>query len=273
MATWQFTLSATGRTSLFPSEASRHAAVRALVRTAAPHLTLFCVLDGAVHLVLHCDVAQAGRIARAVLLGMRSLCAAPIASGPRSPVADDEHLAWLLERMLGMPRREGIPVHPALWAGSCFVDLVGARALGSPPLALAGLLPGFLPAAAHRAVGLDPAPLVPFDDRQLLLAGPGRLLAASAAALAADPGYSGRAAPVVAARLAVAHLGAASGLPTRPLADALGLTTHGIRRLQRLPPEPEALQAVRLRLALEERIARQALAAPAWPAAWASPPP
>lgn len=271
MGAWQITLSSSGRTSLFPSEASRNAAVRTLVRAAAPHLALFCVLESAVHVVLGCDAAQAGRVARAVLLGLRGLTDAPLSPGQRSMVPDTEHLAWLLERLLGLPRRDGLPGHPALWAGSCFTDLVGARALGPPPLVFADMLPGVLPAAAHRAVGLDPAPLVPFDDRHLLLAGPGRLLAASAAALAADPDLAGRAAPVVAARLAVAHLGAASGLPTRPLADALGLTTHGIRRLQRLPPDPDALQAVRLRLALEERIARQALAAPAWPVAWAVP--
>lgn len=261
MATWQLILSSDGRDALFPSEASRNAAVRALARAAAPHLALFCITDSATHLVIESSAARAGRIARAVLLGLRPHTTARLAPAQRRVVADAEHLGWLTEHLLSLPARERLPGHPALWPGSALLDLVGARLTGTPPLVLPALLPGFDPAAALALVGLPPQPLEPIGARALLLAGPGRLLQAATTALAADPALEGRATPVVQARQAVAQLGQRAGLPTRTLADSLGLTTHGVRRLQLLPPDPAANDAVLRLLALQDRVIGAALAA------------
>ena len=261
MATWQLTLSSDGREALFPSEASRNAAVRALARAAAPHLALYCITDSAVHLVIRSKTARAGRIARAVLLALRPLTQQALEPARRRRVADHEHLAWLCQHLLTLPGSQPLPCHPALWSGSALLDLTGARHLGSPPLLLPELLPSFEPAEGLQLQGLSPHPLAPASDRQILMAGPGRLLRAAAMAVAADPSLEGRANPVVAARQAAAQLGQRAGLPTRTLADALALTTHGVRRLQLSAPDRAALAAVRCYLALEDRVIGRALAA------------
>jgi hypothetical protein len=260
VAIWQLTLTSDGRDALFPSEASRNAAVRALARTAAPHLALFCITDRDIHLVIDSTTARAGRIARAVLLGLRPLCRHPLEPARRRPIRDPQHLEWLAHHLLTLPR-ELAGQHPALWTGSALLDLLGARAL-EPPLADSAALPAPLPASRVLAeLGLGAQALEPLGDRAILLAGPGRLLHACAAAVAADPALEGKAAPVVAARQAAAQLGLRAGLPTRTLADAMGLTTQGVRRLQLLPPDGQAQRAARRYLALEERIIQGALAA------------
>jgi hypothetical protein len=261
VAIWQLTLTSDGRDALFPSEASRNTAVRALARTAAPHLALFSITDRDIHLVIESSTARAGRIARAVLLSLRSIGAEALEPARRRPVHDRDHLAWLTRHLLELPNEHALPCHPALWTGSALLDLVGARALGEAPLLLPELLPGFSAEGRLDSLGLVPGPLHPVSDRQLLLAGPGRLLHAAAAALAADPQLEGRGAPVVAARQAVAQLGERAGLPTRTLADTLGMTTQGVRRLQLLDAHHDAQQAVRRYLALEERVIQRALAA------------
>ena len=261
MATWQVTLSSDGRNALFPSEASRNAAVRALARAAAPHLALFCITDSTVHLVIQSNSARSGSIGRAVLLGLRPLTQQPLAPATRRRLEDRDHLAWLTRHLLAVPSQAPLPCHPALWSGSCLLDLAGARSMGAPTLLLSRLLPDFELQGAFMDAGLSEAPLQPVTDRQLLMAGPGRLLHAATVALAADPALDGRATPVVAARQAIAQLGQRAGLPTRTLADALGLTTHGVRRLQLLPANGAAQAAVRRYLALEERVIQRALAA------------
>ncbi len=261
MATWQLTLSSDGRDALFPSEASRNAAVRVLARTAAPHLALYCITDSTVHLVISSSTARAGRIARAVLLALRPLAQRELEPARRRQLDDQDHLAWLARHLLALPGQLALPCHPALWSGSALLELTGARHLGSPPLLLSRLLPGLEPGLGLELLGLDGRQLEPVSDRQLLMAGPGRLLHAAAAALAADPALEGRAIPVVSARQAVAQLGRRAGLPTRTLADALALTTQGVRRLQLLPPDADAQAAVRRYLALEDRVIHRALAA------------
>ena len=260
MATWQFILSSDGRNALFPSEASRNAAVRALSRTAAPHLALFCITDSSVHLVIQSNTARAGHVARAVLLGLRPLSQCPLEPARRRRITDHDHLTWLAQHLLALPSQQH-GCHPALWSGSAMLDLLGARSLGPPPLLLPRLLPSLDIGASLASLGLHSAPLEPVSDRQLMLAGPGRLIHGASVALAAHPQLSGRTSPVVAARQAVAQLGQRAGLPTRTLADALGLTTHGVRRLQLSPADPAASAAVRRYLALEDRVIQSALAA------------
>jgi hypothetical protein len=260
LATWQLTLSSDGRGALFPTEASRNTAVRALARAAAPHLALFSITAQDIHLVIHGDTVRPGRVARAVLLGLRPLADRPLEPARRRPIPDVDHLGWLAEHLLTLPLRHGLPGHPALWPGSSLLDLAGARSLDAP-LLLPSLLRGFEPGAALAYAGLTPQPLEALGPREILLLGPGRLLHAAAMALAADPELTGRAAPVVAARQAVAQLGEQAGIPTRTLADTLQLTTHGVRRLQRHPTHQPRLTAVQRYLALEERVVRAALAA------------
>jgi len=155
--------------------------------------------------------------------------------------------------VLEQPTKHGLPGHPALWPGSCFPDLVGARRLPglSLRLRLSEALPRFRLRSAYAHVGLAPAPLQPLDDDTQRGLGIRRLVDAASAALAADPALIGNTDPVVGTRITVAQL--ASAWPTSELAWALDITPQAARRLRTRAAPDGAVEAVRLRLALEER--------------------
>lgn len=132
-----------------------------------------------------------------------------------------------------------------------FPDLVGARRLPGLALRLAEALPRVRLRAAFGHVDLATTPLEPVDDATLRHLGIRRLADAASAALAADPALTGNSATVVSARVTIAHL--ATAWPTSELAWALDLTSQAARRLRTRPVPNGALNAVRLRLALEER--------------------
>jgi hypothetical protein len=104
---------------------------------------------------------------------------------------------------------------------------------------------------AYAHVGLAPAPLQPLDDDTQRGLGIRRLVDAASAALAADPALIGNTDPVVGTRITVAQL--ASAWPTSELAWALDITPQAARRLHTRAAPDGAVEAVRLRLALEER--------------------
>ncbi len=261
MPTWHLTFSSDGRSPLFPGEPERRSAVHALARSAGEPLVLFCVVDEHVHLVVLCDQGRLGRLSRAVLLALRARSPQPLSPAHVRAVDSRAYMEWLLRHVLIQPHKHGLPGHPALWSGSCFVDLLGARQVPGMQLRILEALPRFRLRQALAAVGLTGGPIEPMADQQLLMAGPGRLARAAADACCADPALTGRAAPVVAARRAAVQLSAAAGLPTSAMATALELTPHGVRRLRRQAADPTALHAVRLRLALEERVATLPLSA------------
>ncbi|RME26697.1 MAG: hypothetical protein D6798_06175 [Deltaproteobacteria bacterium] len=252
MQTVHLTFSAEGRLALFPDEAARRRAVRALARVGGDALLLFCVVDDHVHVVVRSEPDRTGRLARALLLALRAVAADGILPAHLRPVTDRAHLQWLVRYVLHQPAKHALGTHPALWSGSCLPDLVGARVL--PGAALAATLAAQLPRLRQRtlfeAVGLPPQPLEPVTDEQLRGLGLADLVAASSAAVAADPALAGRDATTTTARSIAAQLGSAAGFRSEQLAWALHVSAQAVRRYRRRSLDPALVRAARLQLAL-----------------------
>ena len=118
--------------------------MHAIARIAGEATVLFCIVDDHVHIVLACDRARAGLISRSLSMALAPLARGiALASARIKPVEGRRHLETLGEYVTLNPRKHGVAA-PALWSGSCFQDLVGARVLpGFTPRLLASLLPRF----------------------------------------------------------------------------------------------------------------------------------
>jgi hypothetical protein len=253
---WYLTIIASDERQVpFPSEELRRAAVRVLARAAGREAALFCVVDDHLHVVLLCGPERIGWLRRALLLGLRPVAAAPLEPARARPVETLAHLESLVGHVLSQPVHHGLTRHPALWTGSCFQDLVGARWLPALQLRLGEALPRLTRGALLDAVGLRGWESAPSDDATLRGGGAARLVAAVATALALPPALGGNGAPVVSARRAVVQLGVGCGLTSGDLAVALGITPHAVRRLLTPTAPDELLRAARLRHAMVERLA------------------
>jgi len=253
--TWHLTFSTDGRNPLFPDEYTRRRALRVLARVAGSRSALFAIVDEHLHLVLFCDRQRAGRLARATLIAVRPLAAAVVEPAHRRAVQSRSHMSWLLDYLLTQPRRHGLPVHPAIWTGSPFPDLIGARQLPGLELKLRKALPRFRIRDLYRAVGLSPGgPLLPLPLETVRAQGIARLVAATTSALAVGPSLRGNRAELVHARRVAAQLAHQCGISLTDTAWALKLTPRAARRL--LEPEQDSgpLEAVRLWLALENAV-------------------
>lgn len=275
MQNWHATWSTESRLPLAPDEVTRRAMVRAIARVAGVATSLFCVVDDHVHVVLFCTEAERGRRVQALSLAFAAISPVPLGPAHVRPVRDRTHMLWLANQyLLNQPAKHGLATHLALWSGSCFPDIAGARVLPGLTLRLADALPRWRPGDAYVAVGLPRVPLVPADDLMVRQAGASRLVAAAASAAGIDPTLSGTGAAVVGARLAVVAIGQTCGLATAELAFALRVTQQAVTRLgrrlasadagsaRREPSVPHAalLAATRMRLALEDAAARLPLA-------------
>ncbi len=249
MQIFHLTFSSTGRWPLFDSEASRRAAVRLIAIRARGRVVLFCIVDDHLHVVVLGDRAAAGRIGRALLYGLRTLAACPVEPAYIRPVRNRSHMAWLVEYLLGQPRKHGLSTHPALWSGSCFADLVGARCVPGLELRIFDVLPRLTRADIHRFVELPDQ--VPLPDLAELYDRRMRLFAdAGAAAAAADPGYDDRSAATTTARRIAARLGSEAHIAVWRIACGLGVSDSMVRRLRIAPLDPRFLLAGHRQIAL-----------------------
>ncbi|MES2642112.1 MAG: hypothetical protein V4850_21700 [Myxococcota bacterium] len=263
MRSFHLTFAAVGRHPLFPVEASRRGAVRALGRVAGDNVALFALVDDHVHVVVFCEEARVGRLARAILLALRPLAAAGLEPAFTRPVRDRGHLEWLVGYLLTQPEHHGLQEHPALTTGSCYRDLVGARRVPGLSLPIVQALPRFRLRDAGRHVGLPDVDLSPVSDEGVRAAGATRLLAAATAALAGGPDPRGNDPEVVVARRAVMHLGLAAGIHLAELAHVLGVSVDAARRIGARGVADPVSHAVRLTLALEAAVADAAVMKPA----------
>jgi len=253
---WHVTLESVGRQRLHETEDSLRAAVRAFARVAGGETLLFCIVDEHVHVVARCDRERAGRLARAVSLALKPTADVGFRKQAYiGPVEERRHMQRLVTYVLEQPSHHELPVHPALWTGSCFQDLVGARCVGALGAPLTGPLPRFKLAEVLPSVGLGAAVIVPADDERLHEAGAQRLAQAAAAALSVNPALTGNRQEVVCARAAAAVLARCAGISTSSVADALGASLRCVQNLSHVEPDSRVFEAVRTRLALEDVVA------------------
>jgi REP element-mobilizing transposase RayT len=254
MRPWHLTISSVSRLALFPTVELLRRALWKLVEILGDHLVIFCVVDDHVHVVIFCDEEVLASRVRALTYSVRTLAAAEVNATHVTPVESRRHMLTLLGYVLGQPAKHGLPVHPALWEGSCLVDLVGARLLPGLQLRIMEALPRATQQDALEAAGLGREPLEFVDRNTLRSLGPARLMAAAAAATATDPRLGSKGRRETDARRATCHLAKDAGIPMSEIAWHLDITSRACRRLLTQPRDADLCEAVRRRLALEERV-------------------
>jgi hypothetical protein len=154
MEIWHLRFSSAGRHPLFPEEGTRRAAVRTLAGHAGRWLVTFGMADDHLHVVVACSRERAGKLSRAIVLGLRPLSGMRFEPSFIKPVESRAHLQRLVSYTIEQPAKHGLATPPALWSGSCFPDIVGARIIDSMRLRLCDVLPRYRPRDAWRAAGL-----------------------------------------------------------------------------------------------------------------------
>jgi hypothetical protein len=251
MHLWHIVFTARGRRAFYRSEAELLAGLAALVRCAGGRLLLFCIVDEHVHVVV--ETSRPGDLESALHRALAATTPVPIESAHRTPVESRGHLQRLLGYLLGQPEKHGLPTPAALWCGSCFQDLIGARCLPGLRLQLPAHLPRFRPEDALAAVQLPRQALQLPGAAQLRRLGAARIVAAAATASGVTLPL-GRSFAGSAARRAAAVVARYAGILPGELAFALGIQPRSARRLMAGRADPELTRAVGLRLALEELV-------------------
>lgn len=256
MGIWHLTWATDGRHPIVPGEEGRRAVVRALGRCAGAQTVLFCLADDHLHLVLDCSRQRAGRLAQGLLVSLRALSGQCVEPARVRPVDTRSHLRSLVPYLLTQVQRHGLDEHPALYSGSCFPDLIGARVVEGLdiPARVGQVLPRFRLRAAFESVGIPSLALRPASDDLVRATGAARIVAACSAALAAPPSLVGKAAIVTQTRRCAVQLGRDVALATEELAWALSITTRAVRRLREPGLPGPLLRAARMRLALEDAV-------------------
>lgn len=252
MSYWHLTWSSDGRMPLFPNETARRRAVHALVRVAGPELVLFSIVDEHLHLVSECSLVRRSRLITGVSLALKPIVEGSLDTAFPRPVETRSHLQWLVRYCLEQPVRHDLGAHPALWSGSCFQDLVGARVVDGFASRIRNALPRIHSKHLFEIVKLPEVTPVPMDKIRSI--GSRSLVEAAAAAIAVEPRLEGRSRDVVRARRSVAYLGHRSGISWPELGWALGVKVQCLRRSIQVPAEPKMCRAIRLQLALVEAV-------------------
>ncbi|MBT3220370.1 MAG: hypothetical protein HN348_14890 [Proteobacteria bacterium] len=251
MEQWHITWSEEGRPTLFVSEADKRMAVRVLARVAGQTAVLFCAVDDHLHVVTGGSREQAGRLGSAIGQALNYRLSHHLAPARFWEVNGRFHLKTLIRYVLDQTshhKLQGVE-HPALWTGSNFQDLIGARCLPGLDVALLQQhLPRLRSEEVFFAVGLQE--FGPASDDALSECGLGALVKAGAAALAAPPDLPGRRLICVQARAAVAQLAHRIGYQSLQLADALQVTRRSAQRMRQFPVPPQLVKAIRMQVAL-----------------------
>jgi len=255
---WHLVVESEGRQALFHEEVELRDVVRALAAIAGAETVLFCVVDEHLHVVVFCSRERAGRLAQSIKLALKARTRVPLKHPTFiEPVENRPHLERLVAYVLKQPSHHNLPVHPALWTGSCFLDLVGARSVGALGQRIGKFLHRFQLSEALEHVGLTGQSVPPADDERIRHAGAARLADAAAAALAVGSGLASERPEAVEVRGVVCFLAGVAGLSTRDTAAALGKTMRCVQILAKKVPPSGFVNAVRVRLALEDSVSRK----------------
>jgi REP element-mobilizing transposase RayT len=253
---WHLTLAARTRHTLFPDEALRLRALRKLLGICAGTVVLFGIVDDHLHWVVLCDERRRGYLARSVRYAVQALSGVETKPVHVEPIHGRSHLETVRRYILRQPIKHGLSDHPALWTGGAFVDLVGARWIPGLALRLLDVLPRCTMWDLCRDIDLPPATFRPSSDDEIRAVGARALATAAAAACCAPTELRGTDMVVAAARRTASALGREAGLPTRELAWALDIHPGSVRKLLCSPVAPEALAATRVRITLEQHVAK-----------------
>ncbi len=263
MRTWHMTFVDALRSTFFPGEHALLTALRALSRVAGRRTVMFSVVDDHIHLLLMASEGEHRRLGRACLLAFRSISQVPIQPPHVRPVEGRAHMTNLVKYLLLQPRKHGLAVHPALWSGSCFTDLVGGRLLPGLELCILDAHPRFRRRDATDALDLPWSSCQPAQPELLYQWGATSLYRAALAALALPPDQSGKGRLLTRARRAAIHLGRGVGLTNQQLAHATKLPLRSVQRHWHSPPEPELIRAASVRLSLLDYLTTRGYATPA----------
>ena len=238
------TLSVRKRRTLVRSEDERRVVVRLLARLAGPGLLLFNVMDDHVHLVTR--TAQPGRVGRSILLGLRGLRPDLEFKRPHPEVVDSQASLRTLVRYVFQQSSGKDLGSDALWTGSSFQDLVGARRL--PGLRSRAVLDELPRLHLREVLPWVAAPARPLEPRPPQ--SPVEAFAAASAACCAPTTLLGRTAPELRALRAAIALCDGRFRPS-DIRDAVGRSRSSMKRLRSAPADSEDVRATGVRLALE----------------------
>jgi REP element-mobilizing transposase RayT len=254
MRPWHLSTSSTTRHPLFPSEALRRQAVRTIARVCGDELVEFWVVDDHVHVIVLCDRARSGVLARMLKLALRPIAAVPLKPVYIGAIHGRNHMEDTHRYLLRQCAHHGLSQHPALWSGGCFLDLAGARRIPGLQLRLSDVLPRWSLSSSCSVLGLRLADLAPATDDMVRAAGARALASAAATACAAAPELEGRRAETCRARRAACVLAGEVALPMSEMSWALGTHPGSTRKLSARRVDPELLLTVRRTLALEHAV-------------------
>lgn len=256
MRPWHITWSTEGRLPFFPGEALRLEAVRRLIAAGGDELALYCIVDEHIHVVLYGERELASRRIRAITRSLRCIAAVHLESPRIRPVNGRSHMETVFGYVLRQPGKHRLPGHSAIWAGSCLVDLVGARRLGDFQPCLRMAMPRVVVGDALEAVGLPRRRLEAVGLDQVRAAGAYELVRVAAAALGVALPLGAKVPDVVMAKRVACCLALQAGLSLEQVAEAGGFSWRSARRLATQSVPVELRQAVLLRFALEDRVRR-----------------
>ena len=254
MTIWHLGFSSTKRGTLYPDEGQRRRAVRALVEAAGPSLVLFCLVNVHKHLLLR-TVENIQKLGENIRSALSEVSDEALGDPWTEQVEGTKHQATLLRYILQQPSHHKIGVHDALWTGSCFQDMAGARVINGLRLHVWDVLPGVGGSVIYKHVGL-PGPIEPLTFEQIRVLGPVRLVGAASAAVAADPLLRGTGRLAHRGRCLAVLLSRLARIPMSDLRWALQITKSSYHRAAQQPHDEHGMLAVRRRLALEEAAAR-----------------
>lgn len=250
MQTWHLTLASRDRDHLWNDEHDLLRIVRHLAHLGGDSLVAFCVVDDHLHSFHHGPRRRVGQVAS----GITQTIATPTEPAFIKEVRGRSYRTWLLRYILTQVLKHGIPGPPALWHGSSFLDLIGARVLdGFDRGTIERVLPRSRVDGIFTELGLAAEPIHALEDLEGI--GAAELVRAAGASLGCGRGAGTRQPHEVDARHLAAWLGRQLDLPTGELGAELKRSTRTVRMLAARRPPDEHIDALRTRLALERRVA------------------
>lgn len=262
MTVWHLGFSSTKRGTLLPDEAQRRAAVRALADVAGDRLALFSLVHTHKHLLVREQERRIKTLGANVRRALSAVTEEPLNEPWIERVDGTSHKEYLVRYILQQPSHHKVGLHDALWTGSCFLDLAGARLVEGLRLCIWDLLPSLPRSVIYKHVGLPTSAAEPATLQQIRVLGAVRLVAAASAAFATDPLLGGRSLLALRSCSHAVQLGRLAEIPNKEMRWALGLPERRFFRMLEQPVDEAGMLAVRRRLTLEEAVIKATLGIP-----------